>query len=320
MRWLTMLRRRARFLVDRKASEREIDDEMRFHLEMEAEELARFGASATDARRAARIRFGGVDRYKDEAREARAGRWFEELRQDARYAWRVLKRSRGYTIVGAVTLALGIGANTAIFTVVRGVLLRPLPFASPERLVAVSSVIRGTDAAVSVPDFLDFRAAGSFSGLAAYFTSTTNLTGTGEPERLSEARVSANFFDLLGTPPSLGRGFRAGEDEQSAPRVAVLSDGLWRRRFGADASIVGRTILLDDYPTTVIGVARPETRFPAGVDLWQTTRFDAREAAPSARGARWIQIVGRLAAAASLTSAQAEMTGLAARLSRLDPR
>src|SRR5438045_7245937 len=250
MRWLSRLRRRARLVVDRTGVEREMDAEMRFHLEMEAEELARFGANTEEARRAARRRFGGVARYQDDARDARGGRWLQELGQDGRYALRVLGRGRGFAAVSVLTLALGVGANTAIFSVVRGVLLRQLPYADAERLVAIASVIRGSATAVSPPDFLDWRAQGkSFSGIAAHFLSTTNLTGTGEPERLNQARVSANFFDVLGVRPIVGRGFVATEDELSAPRVAVLSDGLWRRRFGADERMIGRTILLDDFPT-----------------------------------------------------------------------
>jgi predicted permease len=223
--------------------------------------------------------------------------------------------------VAVLTLALGIGANTAIFSVVRAVLLRGLPYPQPERLVVLQSVIRGSPGAVSPPDFMDWRAQSrSFSGLSAYFLSTTNLTGSGEPERLTQARVTANFFDVLGEPPALGRGFRAGEDDAGAPRVAVLSDGLWRRRFGADPTIVGRTILLDDFPTAVIGVASPTFRTPTGVDLWLTTRFDARDLAASARGARWIDVIGRLAPGATVASATAEMNGIAARLARIDPR
>ena len=219
-----------------------------------------------------------------------------------------------------LTLALGVGANTAIFSVVRGVLLRALPYPEPERLVAVQSVIRGSPTAVSPPDFLDWRAqAKSFSGLAAYFLSTTNLTGTGEPERLTQARVSANFFDILGVRPARGRGFLTGEDAATAPRVAILSDGLWRRRFGADPSIVGRTIRLDDYPTTVVGIAPPELKLPVGVDLWLTTRFNTRDVDSSARGARWIEVVGRLSRGATLAGARAEMGAIAERLALADP-
>jgi putative ABC transport system permease protein len=331
MRWLARFRRRVRLMIRRDLAEREMDDEMRFHLDMEADELTRFGATARDAQRLARLQFGGVARYKDEAREARFGRWWEELRQDVRYASRTLVRSCGFAAVAMATLALGIGANTAIFSVVESVLLRPLPYARPAQLVAVASVIHGTPTAVSPPDFMDWRRdARSFSQLAAYFTSTTNLTGNGEAERLTQARVTANFFDLLGVQPVLGRGFRGGEDDPSAPRVGVLSDGLWRRRFGADRSIIGRTIILDDVPTTIIGVAPPHFPLPADdhaiaredqwVDLWLTTRFTASDLAPSSRGARWVAVIGRLARNATIESARAEMTTMAARLAALDPR
>jgi putative ABC transport system permease protein len=331
MSWLDRLRRRTRMLLHPDVVDREMDEEMRFHLEMESEERMRFGATPADARRTARLSFGGVDRYKEEGREARTGRWWEELRQDARYSARVLSRSRGFATIGILTLALGIGADTAIFSVVRGVLLRPLPYADPERLVAVQSVIRGTPTAVSPPDFVDWRAqTHAFSSLAAFFVSTTNLTGSGDAERLTQARVSSNFFDLIGMQPALGRGFRPGEDRVDAPRVAVLSDGLWRRRFGADTSIIGRTIILDDSPTMVIGVAPPQLILPADdhavarqdqwVDLWLTTRFSPRDVAPSSRGARWIEVIGRLAPGAALETARAEMRTIAARLATADPR
>ncbi|HEY2852018.1 MAG TPA: ABC transporter permease [Gemmatimonadaceae bacterium] len=321
MGWLEKLRRRARLLFDHDAVEREMDDEMRFHLDMEADDLGRFGADADTASRVARRRFGGVARFQDEAREARGGWWLEELRQDTRYALRVLGRGRAFVVIAILTLALGVGANTAIFSVVRGVLLRALPYPEPARLVAIQSVIRGSTAAVSPPDFFDWRSqARSFAGMAAFFLSTTNLTGNGEPERLTQARVSANFFDVLGVRPVHGRGFVAGEDAPSAPRVAVLSDGLWRRRFGADPSVIGRTIDLDDAPTTVIGVAPADLHRPWDVDLWLTTRFAPSDVAAGARGARWIEVVGRLAPGASLGSAGAEMSAIAGRLERLDQR
>ena len=321
MGWLEKLRRRARLLFDHDAVEREMDDEMRFHLDMEADELGRFGADAETAGRVARRRFGGVARFRDEAREARGGWWLEELRQDTRYAVRVLARGRAFVAISILTLALGVGANTAIFSVVRGVLLRALPYPDPTRLVAIQSVVRGNTAAVSPRDFFDWRSqARSFSGLAAFFLSTTNLTGNGEPERLTQARVSANFFDVLDLRPAYGRGFVAGEDEATAPRVAVLSDGLWRRLFGADPSVIGRTIDLDDAPTTVIGVAPPDLHRPWDVDLWLTTRFAPSDVAPASRGARWIEVVGRIAPGASLNGAGAEMNAIAARLAQLDPR
>jgi len=321
MRWLAKLRRRARLLLDRNGVEREMEDEMRFHLDMEADELARFGADPDAATRIARRRFGGVARFQDEAREARGGWWLEELRQDTRYALRVLGRGRAFVAVAVLTLALGVGANTAIFSVVHGVLLRALPYPEPSRLVAIQSVIRGSPSSVSPADFLDWRSqAHSFAGLAAHYVSTTNLTGGGEPERLTQARVSANFFDVLGVRPARGRGFVEGEDALTAPRVAVLSDGLWRRRFAADPSIIGRTIDLDDAPTTVIGIASAEVRIPDNVDLWLTTRFEPNDVSPRSRGARWIGVLGRLAPGSSLGSASAEMSAIAARLERLDPR
>ena len=321
MRWLSRLRRRVRLVVDRAAVEREMQEEMRFHLDMEADELARFGANTEEAQRLARRRFGGVAHYEDQARDTRGGAWIEQLRQDSHYALRILARGRGFVAVAVLTLALGVGANTAIFSVVRGVLLRALPYPEPRRLVAIQSVIRGSVTAVSPPDFLDWRAqAKSFTGVAAYFLSTTNLTGDGDPERLTQARVSANFFDVLGIRPARGRAFVSGEDVSGAPRVVILSDGLWRRRFGADPSIVGRTITLDDFPTTVIGVAPAALRMPAGVDLWLTTRFDASDLAQSARGARWIQVLGRLSSGATLSGAAGEMRAIAARLARFDPR
>src|SRR3954464_14942403 len=174
MRWLSKLRRRVRLIVDRKGVEREMRDEMRFHLEMEAEELTRFGAAESEALRLARRRFGGVARFEDEARDARGGRWLEQLRQDTGYALRVLGRGRGFVVVAVLTLALGVGANTAIFSVVRGVLLRSLPYPEPDRLVAITSVINGSPTAASPPDFFDWRTqAKAFSGISAHFLSTT---------------------------------------------------------------------------------------------------------------------------------------------------
>ena len=320
MRWLARVRRRVKLLLRRADVEREMDDEMRFHLEMEAEELEHAGHDPAEATRRALREFGGLERYKDDARDSRGGRWMDDAAQDIRYALRVLRQSRSFSTVAVLTLALGVGANTAIFSVVRGVLLEPLPYTEPERLVDVSSVMQGRHTSVSPPDFLDWRSQSrSFSRLAAYFLSTTNLIGVGEPERLTQARVSSNFFEVLGVSTQLGRTFRSGEDEGSAPRVAILSDGLWRRRFGADPRIVGKTISLDGFATEIVGIAPASIRFPDGVDLWLTTRFEPRDVAASARGARWIGVVGRLAPDAVLAGARSEMSAIAGRLALQDP-
>jgi putative ABC transport system permease protein len=159
----------------------------------------------------------------------------------------------------------------------------------------------------------------SFTGLAAGTTSQTILTGSGEPERLSQARVSANTMNVLGLRPIKGRAFITGEDEVSAPRVAMLSEGLWQRRFGRDPNIVGRKILLDEFPTLIIGIAPSTMSWPEPVDVWLTTRFTARDLSQSARGARWITVVGRLAPNSSLAQARAEMDAIGHRIERLDP-
>ena len=328
MSWLSKLRRRVRLLVRHPDVEHEMDEEMRFHLEMEREELRRQGARDEDARRRALRDFGGLERYKEEARDARGGRWIDDTAQDLRYAMRVLRRSPGFTATAVLTLALGVGANTAIFSVVDAVLLRPLPYAQPEQLVQINSERKGTASTASPRDFLDWRSsARSFTAMAASFESTVNHTGACsassgpcEPERLTQARVSANLFDLLGVRPEVGRAFAAGEDERSAPMVVVLSDALWRRRFAADPAIVGRTILLDGAPTTVIGVAPPDMHYPSAVDLWLTTRFDPSDIAESSRGARWVHVVARLAPGVTAERAQAEMATIARGIEQRDPK
>ena len=158
--------------------------------------------------------------------------------QDIRYAARKLARTPGFTVIAAFTLALAIGATTAIFSVIDGVLLKPLPFPDPDKVVRVTNMRSGSRMVSSAPDFVDFRAqAKSFSDLTGFDNQAMNLTGGSEPERVSATRVSANFWTMLGVNPALGRGFAEGEDKTSAGRVVVLSDGLWKRRFGADERI-----------------------------------------------------------------------------------
>jgi putative ABC transport system permease protein len=308
---------------------REVEDELHFHLEMKAQELIDAGMPPDQANAQARAQFGDLEftrRYMnrtDQARMAteRRGEIADELRQDAAFAFRQLRRSPAFTAIALVTLALGIGANTAIFSVVRGVLLRELPYAEPDRLLRIFSTMDGTRTSVSPADFTDWvRGSTAFSALAASYESTVSLTGSGAAERFTQARVTANLFGVLGVRPTIGRTFAAGEDAEGAPRVVVLSDGLWRSKFAADPDIVGRTLTLDGFPTEVVGVAPAAMRYPAPVDMWLTTRFSQRDLAESSRGARWIDVIGRLAPGISAEQAQAEVTTVARRLERQDPK
>ncbi|HUQ80799.1 MAG TPA: ABC transporter permease [Gemmatimonadaceae bacterium] len=329
MRRIPGLRRAFRLPWSSTRVERDVDDELRFHLDMKTQELIDAGAPPDDARRLATAQFGDVDytrrymRHTDHGRmvHERRAELGDELRQDLRFSLRQLARNPVFTAVALITLALGIGANTAIFSVVRGVLLRDLPYAEPDRLLRAYATINGRRTAVSPADFADWRRQSrSFSALAASYESTVTLTGSGAAERFSQARVSANLFALLGVRPTVGRAFADREDAVDAPRVAILSDGAWRRRFGADSTIVGKAITLDGYPTTVIGVAPPDMRYPSPVDMWLTARFTARDLSDSSRGSRWLDVVGRLAPGVTAEQAQREMTTIARRLEAQDPR
>ncbi|HEX5760842.1 MAG TPA: ABC transporter permease, partial [Thermoanaerobaculia bacterium] len=245
----------------------------------------------------------------------------ERLRQDIRFALRSLRRSPGHTAAALLALALGIGANAAIFSVVYGVLLEPLPYPSPERLVMLidSNPTRGFDRfSSSPPNFVDWRdQSRSFSGMAALTRANPSLTGGGvEPERLEGAQVSAGFFETLGVPPALGRGIGAADDRPGAPKVAVLSHGLWRRRFGADPAIVGRAVELDGSPHTVVGIAAEGFQFPSRVEVWQPL---ALEITPDMRGAHFVGVAARLKPGVSLERAQAEMSVIAGRLEKQYP-
>jgi putative ABC transport system permease protein len=296
---------------------------------MKTKELIESGIAPAEADRRARAQFGDIEytrqymNHTDRSRmlHERRAELSDELRQDIRFSLRQLRRNPGFTAIALITLALGIGANTAIFSVVRGVLLRQLPYAAPETLVRVFSTFEGELSAVSPADFNDWgRQSKLVSGLSATDVSTVNLTGSGTAERFRQARVSANAFQVLGVKPALGRAFLPGEDKVDAQRVVILSDGLWRRRFGSDPRIIGKQITLDGYATEVVGVAPPEMRYPAPVDMWLTTRFDAVDLSDSNRGARWVEVVGRLAPGVSMQQASSEIAAIAKRLEQQDPK
>ena len=244
----------------------------------------------------------------------------DTLRQDLVYALRRLCQTPGFTLVAVATLALGIGANSAIFSVVNAVLLRPLPYDEPDRLVRVWQTWKGKDAGVySPPNFLDTAAAASsFEGMAAADGGGVTLTDAGAPVRLEAASVSASFFDVLRVRPALGRAFTAEENDPGRSKVAVLGHSLWRDRLGADPSVVGRSIVLDREPHVVVGVAPQGFAFPEGTQIGRPLEYDERFRTKS-RGAWYLTVIGRLRPGATVASAGHEVAAIAAGLARQHP-
>ena len=310
---------RIRALLGRRHAEHSMDAEMRHHIECEIADRVARGMSAEEARRTALRDFGGIDRYKEKARDERGFRSIEELATDTRYALRVLHRNPGYTIAAVLTFALGIGFTTAIFSVVHGVLLRPLPYHEPERLVVVweRNAARGAEEnVVSVPNFEAWRAQNhSFSGMAALVPAPVGLTGSGSPERLMGAQVSPGYFHLLGVLPRVGRDFTAEEGLAGEDNSVILSDALWRRRFGADPAILGATISLDTRPFTVVGIMPPDFDPPRfgwmpEHELW----LPFATTADNKNWGRFLLVVGRMRDDVSLAAARRDMLDIAARL------
>ncbi|HVR96032.1 MAG TPA: ABC transporter permease [Thermoanaerobaculia bacterium] len=241
--------------------------------------------------------------------------------QDIRYGGRVLARGPVFTVVAILTLALGIGANTAIFSIVNAVLLRPLPFAEPDRLVMLWETAKSTgedQVPVAPADYFDWQAGSrQFEAMAAFHPWSFNLTGTGEPERIPGAVATANLFQVLGKRPQLGRGFRPEEDRPGGPPVVLLSHGFWQRRFGGDMKVIGRKLTLDDTPYTVVGVMPAGFQFPEKAELWKPF---ARVPESADREFQFLRVIGRLRPEAELATARAEMTAIASRLAREYPQ
>ncbi|MEK6321110.1 MAG: ABC transporter permease [Acidobacteriota bacterium] len=290
--------------------ERELDEEMSAHLAMLIEEKVDGGMSAEAARRAARIEIGGVDQVKEQVRDVRSGATIEQVWLDARYALRMLRKNPGFTAIVVITLALGIGVNTAIFSLVDGILLRPLPYEQPDRLVRVVQSQRqlGLDAwSLSQASFAALRDnTQSLEAVAAYSTSGANLTGDSDPERVSIGNVSADFFKVVGLPPVLGRTFRPGEDTPGNNGVCVISFGFWQRRFAGDPNIVGRSLNLNSTAIEVVGVMPAGFSFPRPeTEIWIPLALNPTRTAPY-----FLRAIGRLGAGLSPSEAEAETTSV----------
>jgi predicted permease len=246
----------------------------------------------------------------------------DTLLQDLRHAARKLRKSPGFALVAVLTLALGIGANSAIFSVVNAVLLRPLPMKDSEQLVRAFSVGKRGNMSMSGLDFLDFRQqSASFTGMAAVDTNEASLTGDGgEPERLQGAQVTAEFFSLIGVTPQLGRAFTEGEDQPGKSQVVVLGNALWKRRFNSDAGVLGKSITIGGRPYTVVGVARPEFDFPDRAQLWTPLTWEGDLINPENRGAHFLDVYGRLKPGVTPQQAAADLAAIAKRLEAQYPQ
>jgi predicted permease len=321
--WLHSLRLRLRAARRRTTFDRDLQDEMAFHLAEREAQLRDAGTAHPAA--GARRQFGSTARIREELRDAWAiAPRMSGLLQDVRYAARTLRRHRGFATVVVLTLAFGIGINTATFSVVNAALLRPLPFADSDRLVALRERLAGFDfdgGPFSPPDFLDLqREQRSFAALAAYQREPVELSGAGDPIRVDAARVSANLFSMLGVSPLLGRGFTP-EDDRPGVHLAVLSWGLWQARFGGDPSVIGQLVRLDRRPYTVVGVMPASFEFPQRgasandrpAALWITLAFT--EGQRQARGSLFVfSAIGRLADDVSVEQASADLERIAAHI------
>jgi putative ABC transport system permease protein len=320
---LSSILHKLRTLGQRRAVKQEIDEELRFHLEQLTAEKIAAGMSAEDAAREARKRFGNLQSVREECREKRGASFGEATMRDLRFAFRQLLKNPGFTAVAVLTLALGIGVNTSMFSALQALTSRPLPYPDPGSLVQVFQSSPGSpwQSHHSAPNFLDYQQSGDFQFVAALNDKPFNLSEPGQPaERVSGLQVSADLFPLLGVQPALGRWFTADEDQPGRNDVVVLDYGFWQRRFAGDTNIIGRVIRLDGEPVSVVGVmpARFHDIMLMGpAYLWRPIAFT--DSQRSQRGNQFLKCIARLKSGQSLRQAQAGTDLLAARQLQAHP-
>jgi predicted permease len=326
------------YLLRRSRQESDLREEMETHRALRQAALERDGVASNEAAWASRRAMGNVTLIQSDVRDVWIARAVDEVLQDIRLALRGLRKCPSFAFAAVCTLALGIGANTAIFSVLYAALLKPLPYPNPDELVAVSVYVPQLQArfptlAVRAIDFEAFRGSNRvFSGMAAIRERNFNLTGGGEPERLYGARVSANLLSLLGVQPALGRAFLPEEDAPGREKVVLISHELWRTRFGGDPGIINRTLLLDGQPHVVVGVMPEGFLFPTGkqlhpqvelgprIDVWKPAAFDQDDLRDELIGFSW-GIIARLTPRTSRQTAQANLEVIARRIGeRLRPK
>ncbi|HEX6822915.1 MAG TPA: ABC transporter permease [Candidatus Sulfotelmatobacter sp.] len=305
-------------MLRRTCMEREMDEEMRFHIEAYAADLVARGVPRQEALRRARLEFGGMEMTKEECRDAVGVSFLETLFQDLRHGWRSLLRTPAFTVVTVFVLALGIGANTAIFSVVDAVLLRPLAYRDSGRLV---TILMNGDGPVSVANYIDWRdQSHSFAAMGAAEYWSPNLTGVDSPEHIAGLKLTQSLLPMLGIEPLLGRLFVEGEDKDGADREVILSYRLWQRRFSGDRNVLGKPIILDGNAYIVVGVMPQGFHFApfwaTRAELWVPNAVGARI---HDRGGNSLRIFARLKDGVSLQQARAEIAGITQRLERQFP-
>jgi predicted permease len=321
MRVLRSLRLRVSWLFRRSEAEADLNDELRDYIEHQTERHLANGLSPERARLAALRDVGGIEQVKEECRDARGTAWLDNTLQDIRFGWRMLRKNPAFTIVAVSTLALGIGANTAIFSVVKAVLLAPLPYKEPNRIVAVWTANPARDGQPHPSTAGDFavwkQKSAVFEDLAPSYDNERTLTGEGAPQLLIGYAVSANYLRILGVEPQIGRLYTDREDRPGGMKVALLSDHLWRTTFRSDPNITGRTITLDGSSYSVLGVMPHGFNYPAGVEIWTPAAM-----APASFDDfkhRYVRILGRLKRGITLAAAQQAVNTLEAQVAAVHP-
>jgi putative ABC transport system permease protein len=318
---LSDLFRRWRALTHKAEMDHELDEEVRFHLEREIDQNIKDGMTPEDARYAALRSFGGVDQSKEECRSARGVGLIENIVRDITYSLRVLFKNYAFSIVVVLTLALGIGANTAIFSFANGILLRPLPYPQSDRLAVVDQTALkegNTSIGVSYPDFLDWRDQNTvFERVATHFgTGRFAMTISGQPIEIRGGRVSYGLFETLRVSPILGRTFTLNEDRPEEDAVVILGYDLWQRSFGGNPNVVGQKITLSSSSRTIIGVMPRGFRFPDVSDLWVPLAFSTKTYTRNDHG---LEVIARLKDGVTIAQARADMNNVAARIEEQNP-
>jgi len=330
MDWLRELARRLRMLIHRRQFDAELEEEMRLHLELRQHEQLQSGMTEGDARAAARRRFGNTTYLKQESHIAWGWEWFENLAQDARYGLRMLRKSPGFSAVAVLTIALGIGATTAIFSVVDATLLHPLPYPQPEQLVSIEDDLPGVgaqDVGMSQPEWQDLQRSGIFEYVSPTWFDENNLTGSSQPARVRLLIVAPNYFALLAVKPQLGRAFNPGDHSPGLTPEVLISDGLWKRAFGGDPHILDRSIRLDTDLYRIVGVMPQGFDAPGriteerNIEVWAATSFYGPPMSdhPPRSGRNLPTAVARLKPGLTIAAAQSRLEALVAALQKEFP-